>query len=292
MTAAGRRCLDGCDRHVINDKRLFVIEPPSCPDRNARRAPTTGCRSSSTKPPGCSARRAFTGTSMRDIVRAVAMLPGSLYYHFATKDLLLAAVYAEGVRRITERVQAAIDGKSDPWERLEAACVAHLEALLEERLCAGGDTRPPEDVTVGGRAPGPAARRVRAPVRRARRRPAARPRRDRRSLRLLLLGALNWSQTWYRPGRDSPRAIARRFVTPAARARPARSADATSAQGARHQNRPRRPRPRQPRRRRATCATPAWRWSTRRRGRTSRRGQARDRGGRRRDRHPRSPPTT
>ena len=35
---------------------------------------------------------------------------------------------------------------------------------------------------------------------------------DRRSLRLMLLGALNWSQTWYRPGRDDPRAIARSFV--------------------------------------------------------------------------------
>jgi len=28
----------------------------------------------------------------------------------------------------------------------------------------------------------------------------------------LLLGALNWSQTWYRKGRDSPRTIAKRFV--------------------------------------------------------------------------------
>ena len=28
----------------------------------------------------------------------------------------------------------------------------------------------------------------------------------------MLLGALNWSQTWYRPGRDDPRAIARNFV--------------------------------------------------------------------------------
>ena len=31
-------------------------------------------------------------------------------------------------------------------------------------------------------------------------------------LKLMLLGALNWSQTWYRPGRDSPRIVARRFV--------------------------------------------------------------------------------
>jgi hypothetical protein len=35
---------------------------------------------------------------------------------------------------------------------------------------------------------------------------------DRSGLRLMLLGALNWSQSWYRPGGDSPAAIARRFV--------------------------------------------------------------------------------
>ena len=74
----------------------------------------------------------FHGTSVRDIVGAVDMLPGSLYYHFATKEDLLTAVYAEGVRRISERVQAAIAERTDPWERLEAACVAHLEALLEQ----------------------------------------------------------------------------------------------------------------------------------------------------------------
>src|SRR5439155_20955761 len=74
----------------------------------------------------------FHGTSIRDIVRAVDMLPGSIYYHFETKDFLLAAVYAEGVRRISARVTAAIEGKSGPWERLEAAAIAHLEALLAE----------------------------------------------------------------------------------------------------------------------------------------------------------------
>ena len=34
----------------------------------------------------------------------------------------------------------------------------------------------------------------------------------RRALRLLLLGALNWVQHWYRPGRDTPRTIVRRFM--------------------------------------------------------------------------------
>src|SRR5512139_3013161 len=155
----------------------------------------------------------FQGTSVRDIVRAVDMLPGSLYYHFATKEELLAEVYAEGVRRISARVSAAIGPLADPWARLEAACVAHLEAILED------DDYAPVVIRVR---PGDA--------------PAAQPRltalrdeyealftrlvaslrlprgTDRRTLRLMLLGALNWSQTWYQPGRDSPKTIARRLV--------------------------------------------------------------------------------
>lgn len=156
----------------------------------------------------------FHGTSIRDIVRTVDMLPGSIYYHFATKDLLLAAVYAEGVRRISERVEAAVAGKSDPWQRLEAACVAHLEAVLEESGYAQVVIRVrPTDV------PSAAAHLIE--LRDAYERlfvefidalPVAHGV-DRRGLRLLLLGALNWTQNWYRPGRYSPRSIARHFVS-------------------------------------------------------------------------------
>jgi AcrR family transcriptional regulator len=155
----------------------------------------------------------FEGASVRDIVRAVGMLPGSLYYHFAAKEDLLAEVYAEGVRRISARVRAAVERHDDPWARLEAACVAHLEAILQDDDYAQVVIRVrPADV------------------------PPAQPRlialrdeyeaiftglvaalklprgTDRRTLRLMLLGALNWSQTWYHAGRDTPRTIARRFV--------------------------------------------------------------------------------
>ncbi len=61
------------------------------------------------------ARQGFHAASMRDIARAVGMLPGSLYYHFASKDALLLAVYAEGVRRIAERVDAAVASAATPW---------------------------------------------------------------------------------------------------------------------------------------------------------------------------------
>jgi AcrR family transcriptional regulator len=155
----------------------------------------------------------FHGTSVRDIVRAVDMLPGSLYYHFPTKEALLAAVYAEGVRRISEAVTGAIARKRDPRERLEAACIAHLEALLQESDYAQVVIR-----VLPADAPSVAAELVRLRdgyeslwVDLVQDLPLARGV-DRPSIRLMLLGALNWSQTWYRRGRDSPRTIAKRFV--------------------------------------------------------------------------------
>jgi AcrR family transcriptional regulator len=165
------------------------------------------------------ASHGFHAASMREIAAAAGMLPGSLYYHFPSKDELLLAVYEEGVRRIAERLDAAVTRveapwTEAPWARLEAGCVAHLEMLLE----AGGDyaqvvirVRPQDCPAIAPRLvalrdahedrfktliadldlPGSA---------------------DRQALRLMLLGALNWTQTWYRPGGDPPAAIARRFL--------------------------------------------------------------------------------
>ena len=78
------------------------------------------------------AERGFAAASVRDIVGPVGMLPGSLYCHFATKEALLAAVYREGVERIGNAVDAAVAPLTDPWARLEAACVAHLTSLLDQ----------------------------------------------------------------------------------------------------------------------------------------------------------------
>lgn len=157
--------------------------------------------------------KGYDATSIRDIVADVDMLPGSLYYHFASKEHLLVAVYAEGVKRITQAVTAALAAKTDPWDRLEAACVAHLEALLGKSDYAQVvvRVRPSDAGTLTRKlvtlrddyemifadlvAALPLSRGV-----------------HRRSLRLMLLGALNWSQTWYRPDGDQPRQLARRFV--------------------------------------------------------------------------------
>jgi AcrR family transcriptional regulator len=160
------------------------------------------------------AAKGFQAASIRDIVQAVGMLPGSLYCHFSNKDELLAAVYAEGVRRISQAVAAAAGRHEDPWERLEAACAAHLEALVDRSAYAKVVASVvPESV------PALAPRMV--ALRDGYERMFGEliaalplpPRSPRRTLRLMLLGALNWAPTWYREGAGhSPRRIAREFV--------------------------------------------------------------------------------
>jgi TetR/AcrR family transcriptional regulator, cholesterol catabolism regulator len=159
------------------------------------------------------ARHGFAAASIRDIVQPIGMLPGSLYYHFPTKDDLLVAVYEEGVRRIVDELDASVAGITDPWQRLEAACVAHLRQLLNESDYSRVVIRisPAEAPAV------------------ARRLVALRDRYERRfakliaalpaagfnasDARLFILGALNWTPTWYRRnGSLRPEQIARRLI--------------------------------------------------------------------------------
>ena len=159
-------------------------------------------------------RHGFGSTPVRDIAAAAGILPGSLYCHFATKEDLLVAVYLRGVERICAAVDGAIAPLMSPWSRLEAACVAHLEAILRDDDYARVVVRVrPQDVP--GAAPRLAALRERYEAMwRALVAALPLPRRsDRRTLRLLLLGALNWAPTWYRAdGAASPRVLARRFI--------------------------------------------------------------------------------
>jgi AcrR family transcriptional regulator len=157
--------------------------------------------------------RGYASTSMRDIATASGMLPGSLYYHFPSKEALLVAVYGEGVGHIKAAVESALEREGDPWERLERVCTAHLETLLSGSDYAQVVVRVrPDDVpefadaltTLRDGYERTFAQSIQSL-------PLPRPT-DRRALKLMLLGALNWSQTWYRPGGDSPAVVARRFL--------------------------------------------------------------------------------
>lgn len=160
------------------------------------------------------AAKGYSATSMRDIAQACTMLPGSLYYHFPGKEDLLVAVYEAGVQELLGPVRAAAAREGDPWQRLEAACAAHLDTVLRKSDYAQVLVRVlPSDVP-------PAAARLKA-LRAEyeslfREVVAGLPlsaQTDRRVLRLMLLGAINWARFWFDPdGRETPRSLARKLV--------------------------------------------------------------------------------
>lgn len=160
------------------------------------------------------AERGFAGASVREICGAAGMLPGSLYCHFATKEALLVAVCEEGVRRISKAVDEAVAGLEGGWPRLEAAAVAHVAALLDRSDYSQVviRVRPTDAPSVERELAALRDDYERRWVRLAADLPLARPVR-RADLRLFLLGALNWTHTWYRPDGDlTPERIARRLV--------------------------------------------------------------------------------
>lgn len=160
------------------------------------------------------AARGYAATSTRDIALAAKMLPGSLYYHFASKEQMLVAVYEAGVRELEAAVRGAIEREALPWPRLEAACRAHLETVLKHSDYAQVLIRVlPHDVPLVAER----LNELRAGYETVwRELVAALPLpagSDRRALRLMLLGALNWARFWFDlQGRDSPRVLARKFV--------------------------------------------------------------------------------
>lgn len=161
------------------------------------------------------AGKGYDGTSIRDIAGAVGMLPGSLYYHFKSKEDLLIAVYRKGVARFEAAIDEALGStEGDPWQAIEAACAAHLSILLD-----GGDyarivnpefvrSFPPEML--------PTLNAERDRYERHFEKLIAAlpldPETDRWLFKVALFGSLNWSQTWYRKGRYTPRDIAAAFI--------------------------------------------------------------------------------
>jgi AcrR family transcriptional regulator len=158
------------------------------------------------------AAQGYAGTSMRDIAAAVGMLPGSLYYHFPSKEMLIEQIFIVGSQTLSTAVEAAVAGLSDPWARLEQACITHLEAHLSDSRFAAAITA--ESLRL---APSLRARLV-AHLDRYEALFTAMvqaldlpPEIDRSIYRLSLLSTLNAVEFWYRPGGRAPDYIARQI---------------------------------------------------------------------------------
>ena len=81
------------------------------------------------------AERGYTGVGTEEIVRAAGVTRGALYHHFESKRELLAAVYEQVERELTERIatEAFAGGQApaDPVAALRLGAELFLDACLE-----------------------------------------------------------------------------------------------------------------------------------------------------------------
>ncbi len=159
------------------------------------------------------ARDGYHAASLRDIAQEVGVTPAAIYAHFPSKSRLLLAVYEAGVRQIGAALDEATGAGGTPWENLEAACRRHLEALTADSALARVVIRVlPSDVEDVADELTALRELYEARFRRLIDALNLAPGTDRSLLRLTLLGALNWTQVWYRPGMAPPARIAHQMV--------------------------------------------------------------------------------
>jgi AcrR family transcriptional regulator len=151
--------------------------------------------------------KGYAATTVNDIALIAEMQGGSIYYYFESKDDILQEVLDVGITRVFSAVRLAIGslaGTAAFSEKLEAAVTAHLTMLLQQGDYTSANIR------VFEQAPD-AVKRQNRKLRAAygeywgklfsegQRSGAIRKDVDLTILRLLLLGAMNWAVTWYRP---------------------------------------------------------------------------------------------
>jgi AcrR family transcriptional regulator len=148
--------------------------------------------------------KGFDGTTIRDISKAAGMHSGSPFYHFETKQAMLVAVMEQGLVEGLRKTEAVMALELAPRDKFERMIRAHLGTIFGR----GNDFIPVllydwRSVTPANRARIIALRdrydalwqRMVDALADAGLLPG-----DRGLVRLLVLGAINWSAKWYRPG--------------------------------------------------------------------------------------------
>ena len=164
-------------------------------------------------------QKGYAATRLSDIARAAELQPGSIYYHFDSKEQILEEVLDIGLRRVFEAVRAEVAGlgpTASHRRRITVALQAHLAMLLKHGDYTSANIR------IFGQVPKPVQRRHlklrrayddywRELLAAAQRAGALRSDADLTLARMFLIGALNWSIEWYSPTRRSIADIAEAF---------------------------------------------------------------------------------
>ncbi|MEC7297473.1 MAG: TetR/AcrR family transcriptional regulator [Pseudomonadota bacterium] len=162
----------------------------------------------------------YGSVSLRKIAEAAGIKAGSIYYHFGSKDEIVAAVLDAGIRVVHASMRDAITdlrADTDGETVLRAAIRAHLRALLDVSDYTSANVR------IFGQVP-QSVRDANLPTRRAyeaewdsllsqlKKDGTLKQDVDIRRLRLMLIGTLNATLDWFDPDRGSADALSRTYA--------------------------------------------------------------------------------
>jgi AcrR family transcriptional regulator len=161
----------------------------------------------------------YAGTTMRVIADEADLKAGSIYYHYKSKDELIGAVLDLGIQSVIESVNQAMSElpeNASGRQKVETAIRAHLSAIIDNGDYTLATRR------VFGQVP-EAIREKNLKLRKGYANlwqdilTDAQARKEFRSdismtfARLFILGALNWTVEWFKPGGRSIADVARIF---------------------------------------------------------------------------------
>lgn len=163
--------------------------------------------------------RGYEATTLRGIASECGLKAGSIYYHFSSKDEILAEVLDFGIQQLLINVRKAVEEAADqsPLGRIREAIRTHLRRSLEY-----GDFTA-TNIRVFSQAPEEIQQQALVERRRyedywkslfdaAHDSGDIRADVDLSIARLFLFGGMSWTLEWYRPGGASASELADRFT--------------------------------------------------------------------------------
>jgi AcrR family transcriptional regulator len=158
------------------------------------------------------ARQGYAGTTLAEIAKAAGTQAGSLFYHFGSREQLAEEVFTAGARAALHHVSNAVAALPDGVSArvaLETAIVDHVAFILERSPAALASIRSIGQIPPAIAEPLQAvfaeyghyfADLINAAVEEGSIDPAV----DTSVIRMLLLGAANWTVEWYQPDGPTP----------------------------------------------------------------------------------------